>query len=589
MKQKVLFFFLLFFFNTLFSENLLVLRDLSRVTDFAHQKVVTLYGRDSFDYTNRNMREKGIRVSFPCIWQEFIKDPLHIAWFRIPVFIPQDVVRGDSFSVMLGKIVLADELYFNGHLIGKTGDVEGQDYNYGKVRIYNIPERWILFGETNVFALRVRGGFNDSGPYRGKFKFGPSLKLFKDVLLSNLFQYTFAIIYLLFGISYFSYWIFFKKKLYFLSFSIYSFGLGLYRLLRSNLLYFYTDEFAIFKNIEYSLAHLLVPLFGVFLVQFFNRKEKKILLFYLYFSFLMSAISFFLPSVEWKWRFLSWVELTWLLPVGMCVWTLGGEILKKKRTAQVMFFAFLIGILGVFLDVLNTRAIILLPMDVTPFAVLVFMFSFAFLLNHEVQTLYVRTDHLNEELEAKVEERTQKLRLTMGKLREYNSTLEQLALLDGLTGLYNRRFFDERYRSELKRVNRRGGYLALFLLDVDSFKELNDTYGHPFGDEVLVRLAEILGQMVRRESDSVSRYGGDEFVALLPDTSLEQAGLLAERIRKKVEQTVVKTDKDQVSFTITVGVTAVQGFQEREDFLLERGDKALYQAKEKGKNRVVIL
>ncbi len=176
------------------------------------------------------------------------------------------------------------------------------------------------------------------------------------------------------------------------------------------------------------------------------------------------------------------------------------------------------------------------------------------------------------------------------KLKEANQKLLEMAVRDGLTGLYNRRYFQERLTEEISRIKRYGGELSLILLDVDHFKRVNDTYGHLVGDEVLKGLAHIL-VCETRQSDIVARYGGEEFIILLPSTSLDGALVLAERLRKRVAETTFYDEDDRpFKVTISLGVSYLSSScpkGERE--LLQTADKALYLSKNQGRNRVTAV
>src|SRR5258706_3374983 len=151
---------------------------------------------------------------------------------------------------------------------------------------------------------------------------------------------------------------------------------------------------------------------------------------------------------------------------------------------------------------------------------------------HENQQLIASLSAKNQallertrELEAKIHERTH-------ELAEANARLAQLAVTDGLTGLYNHRHFHERIALEVERSQRSGLPLSLLMLDVDNFKQFNDTFGHPAGDEVLRQLARLLAD-TRRANDVVSRYGGEEFAVILVDTAKFTAAKVAERVRER--------------------------------------------------------
>ena len=159
---------------------------------------------------------------------------------------------------------------------------------------------------------------------------------------------------------------------------------------------------------------------------------------------------------------------------------------------------------------------------------------------------------------------------------------------DGLTGLFNRAYFEEKLRQELKRHQRNGQKLSLLMLDIDYFKKINDTYGHLAGDFVLKQVAKLLQKNVR-ESDVVARYGGEEFVLLLPETDENSAWLLAERIRTKIEETYFGFQDKQINVTVSIGVTTLKPspFTPIEKVIKE-ADQALYLAKKSGRNMVCV-
>ena len=176
---------------------------------------------------------------------------------------------------------------------------------------------------------------------------------------------------------------------------------------------------------------------------------------------------------------------------------------------------------------------------------------------------------------------------TLLKLKRLQDHLKELASVDELTGLYNRRYFFRRLHEVFESARRRQSPISCIMLDVDHFKRVNDTYGHLVGDLVL----KLVGKTARdatRQVDVVARFGGEEFVVLLPDTGGEQSVAVAERLRLQVGQRKITHETLTVSVTISLGVSSVpvetSGMPE---LLIKRADDALYQAKTGGRNRVV--
>jgi diguanylate cyclase (GGDEF)-like protein len=166
--------------------------------------------------------------------------------------------------------------------------------------------------------------------------------------------------------------------------------------------------------------------------------------------------------------------------------------------------------------------------------------------------------------------------------------IKALSYTDEMTGLHNYRFFKMRMKEEIARAKRNGFPLALLILDVDFFKNYNDALGHPAGDEILRQLSDILRKTVR-DNDIVARYGGEEFAIILPSTDQKGAGVLADRIRKKIEKFKFPHQEIQPNGTLTISIGIALYPEDAGDAeeIVKAADKALYNAKENGRNLVV--
>jgi diguanylate cyclase (GGDEF)-like protein/PAS domain S-box-containing protein len=179
----------------------------------------------------------------------------------------------------------------------------------------------------------------------------------------------------------------------------------------------------------------------------------------------------------------------------------------------------------------------------------------------------------------------------LGRVLERMQVEEELIVLartDSLTGLFNRRYFFELAERELERSRRYNHNLTCIMFDIDFFKEANDRYGHIFGDQVLQKIAKSCQEMVR-EVDILARYGGDEFVILLPETSIPEAQHIVERLRVRLKHTPIETDTVVLYFTISIGMAGMSGEDSVDlNTLLKRADRALYQSKDKGRDQVTV-
>ena len=205
---------------------------------------------------------------------------------------------------------------------------------------------------------------------------------------------------------------------------------------------------------------------------------------------------------------------------------------------------------------------------------------------------------INESLQEQIVERVraeENLKHAQERLNETNQQLAEIAVKDGLTGIGNRRAFDDHLQSEWNRCQRTGNPVSLIIFDVDYFKLYNDTYGHPAGDACLKRIADILltGMYARRPGDLLARYGGEEFAIVLSGSGAETAAKIGERVRADVASMNIMHQKTKVEgpavVTISIGVaTMVPQIGDKRKSLIEASDKALYSAKSKGRNCVVV-
>ena len=187
----------------------------------------------------------------------------------------------------------------------------------------------------------------------------------------------------------------------------------------------------------------------------------------------------------------------------------------------------------------------------------------------------------NARLEMLVQERTR-------DLHHANAELEKLVETDPLTGLYNRRYFDKRLKQEFIRCRRYNYPLSIALIDLDHFKEINDTYGHDIGDSVLKSFATLLTTQVR-STDSICRIGGEEFVLIMEHIHQEEAVAYAKRVHNKICGAPYVCEKTQIALTCSIGVAALSSEVRDEIHLLKCADSALYQAKNNGRNMVLLF
>ncbi len=291
-----------------------------------------------------------------------------------------------------------------------------------------------------------------------------------------------------------------------------------------------------------------------------------------YAQILILVFSVYLIYVVVRYGFMKKVRGTWAMGVGT------GILLAAAAN-----------------DMLREYTIINTPEMVSPATVVFIMIQALFLawryndaylntvaLARENQQMVERIKGMNLDLENKVEKRTEELKEANNKLRAISNT-------DGLTGASNRRYFDQQLQVEWKRALRQGNPLSVIMCDVDHFKDFNDHYGHPAGDQCLVNVVKVIRDQLNREGDLLARYGGEEFVVLLPNTPREGACRVAEGIRREMEALAIPHAYAATAPVVTLSL-GVAGGQVSESMypekLVEKADKALYQAKNSGRNQV---
>ena len=206
------------------------------------------------------------------------------------------------------------------------------------------------------------------------------------------------------------------------------------------------------------------------------------------------------------------------------------------------------------------------------------------------QELSALQDESQEQLESRVQERTLELNIALQELEAVNQELKEKNTLDELSGLYNRRYYDQKILAEFRRSRRNLTPLSLILVDIDHFKNVNDSFGHLVGDKCIVEVASMIKSLLRRSSDVSCRYGGEEFCLILPETDEKGALALAEEICQSLRQQNIYNNEKIIKLTVSCGVTTYQ--QEKDvtpEIIFECVDKALYKAKQAGRDQVQVM
>ena len=263
---------------------------------------------------------------------------------------------------------------------------------------------------------------------------------------------------------------------------------------------------------------------------------------------------------------------------------LGSEELKE--TDRVTIYSIILVTLAVCTDLILYIDYRSLPIDLSTIAFFVLILGQTFVVAREYPRMLQREKDMAAQLKQANIDLEEEVRTRTNELLQVNEKLEEMVRTDQLTGLPNRKAFEEGLLREIDRFDRTGLPLTLFILDADHFKSINDNYGHDIGDIVLKHLADIISGEAR-VIDLPSRIGGEEFAVLLTQTNIDGARMLAERIRSEVEKAIIVTGDQEIRFTISGGIAAYEKDMKSQEFF-RNADQALYQAKELGRNRILV-
>lgn len=329
---------------------------------------------------------------------------------------------------------------------------------------------------------------------------------------------------------------------------------------------------------------------------------------YLELKFLHNAVSRYVKYVSWlvlamfplcfaiPYQLMLKLLIIVLLAVAVSCLGLGLWCLKQRNPfAKVYVLAWSVVLIAGMFYAMAQVGLIKFPGDAHMILVLAstienIIFSFALALNYHQQREASQEQQRKAQssLTSQVEERTWELEIALRELAESNRQLEKLSMIDALTDCHNRRYFDKKHIAEIRRSRRLQTPLCLAMIDLDYFKNINDNHGHMAGDACLKQVAKLLQSQLRRDTDMLFRYGGEEFTILLPSTDTAGSFVLLNKIRKAVENHNFTFEDKQLNLTVSIGFCCDVISQETpETGLLAVADQALYFAKRQGRNTII--
>ena len=504
------------------------------------------------------------------------------AWYRLSIALDSGDAGfwedREQLGIRIGKVLSAYELYAGGKLLGGRGKLPPlSEPDYDQEHIYPLPTSAIAADGTVVIALRVWGGEGGiparwgSGPFDGEFKIGNYASLVVEGVLSQLPQLLACLLFVGFGLYHIYLYRRNPQLSSFLWFGLMAINIGLYGLMLNQLKYAIDVPFLTFKKIEFGAIYLFPALAIQTVWSLLDEPIGRFLRTY-QLSFPIAALVVVLvPGHDIHAETLRLWQV-WTVPALVLTPLL---MLRKLRDHHPEARTLFLGVLIFIAACVNDLLIDFVAVDTTrlvPFGFVAIMLAMAV-------SLANRFTASMSHLEQVVAERTQALSIA-------NEQLGEAARVDPLTGLYNRRGFREEAEVEVQRMFRGGKGFSIVLSDIDNFKSFNDQYGHACGDHVLSRAAAILRDRIR-DIDRLGRWGGEEFILLLPETESDGAALLAEKLRDTIGENVFEFQGRRLSITLTFGVATFRKGETLEA-CIARADAALYEGKAAGRNRVMV-
>ena len=538
---------------------------------------------DNLDWASPALDDRGWNsMSLPGRWPAG-GFPAHgqVAWYRLTLQVAPELLDDDSLSelaVRMGKVLSAYELYAGGQLLGGVGKLPPlSEITYDRHRVMAIPRSAITDDGRLVLAIRIWGGDQaavqawSAGPVSGEYILGEYQSLLMGAFIGETMGLLFCALILAFGCYHLYIHARNRSLETYLWFGLAAINIAVYGLMLTQWKYLLDVSFLAMKKIEFGAIYLF-PAIGIQLVwSLLQRPVPPWLRIYQWSFVALAVVVVAIPGHRIHYQTLHWEQL-WLFPVlAYTPYVIVQEVRAGNAEARTVAFGtalFLAACINdLLIDLAHLDTVRLAPMGFL--AILVSMAA----------SMANRFTGMFSELEAKVAERT-------AELSEANEMLARAARVDHHTGLLNRRGFAEEAEIEIQRVCRTGREFSVVLADVDNFKQFNDRYGHACGDHVLKQVAALL-QDRTRELDRVARWGGEEFILLLPETGTDGAAALAESLRDLVSASLFEYAGEPLNITMTFGIAA---YRKREplEACVARADTALYTGKERGRNKVMI-
>lgn len=536
------------------------LEDYDQVVEFSGERIVRFILGDSPQYAQPDFNvENWDLISLPHDWPGKASTESDLAWYRFSFVAPEQEPKR-SLWLFLGKIADFEKVYLNGTVLPRQASVQSAQELYDVPRRYELPAELLIPGQENTLAVRVENrqllwGGMTSGPYR----IGGVAALGTIVDPGILPQVALWAMYVVIGLFMIALFLRTRIDRSLLTFGFFCLSITAYFFFNSEAKYLLLpDGYDAGRRLQFTALWMSFPLFLRFFQSFIGKKCIGTDKAYYALTAVLVAAGFFIPSIP----MLSFMNTTiaqpsWLYPLARVIYLIVRSWRSNPEIRPItILFAVIVPFM--FLDIAKAQNLIWAEER-----------EFVAVYGFGVFVAGVALVILNR----------------LAKLAPEVARLSQEANTDYLTGTAMRNHFFSVFRHELVEAAAGGYRLSVLMADLDHFKAVNDTYGHEAGDRVLEKVAESF-KMTLRARDVVGRYGGEEFVILLPGTELKEALRIAERLREEVEQLRVGWKDHLIRCTVSIGAADLQGNHPNPTEAIHLADKAMYEAKKAGRNRV---
>lgn len=549
------------------------------------------------DFTEASGLNQAGTIKVPSTWNSHSQSSESLsnhgyATYRLHVSM---VETDDILGLRLPTIHTNYNLWIDDQLVATSGKV-------GTNEQISVPEKEtkvVYFSpENNTFivTLQVSNYHFATGGVWEPIHFGTAETIHSSYFTKTVLQSIMLGVLILSGIYHIGLAVFRKTDSYFFYFGVFCIVAALRYLMIGDVLFtkmFPNLNWEFTMKLDYISLYSHVPLFALVLYRLYQKESYK---WFIKVS-IMVAILYDLLTIFTSARvYTSYLMYFQLFMIISVVYALIVVTMSLKRKHEESYYL-LTGILALMASILFDifGSLLRLPeLNLYPVGIAIFIICFSLVLSKRLSSsldlseeLAEDLSQLNSELETKVEQRTQQIQKSNKKLEELNQKLKEMALVDGLTNIPNRRSFDEYFDEQYETCLKENTPLSLFLLDIDFFKNYNDWYGHQKGDKCLKLVAQALNKI---PDGLVARYGGEEFVCVLPNKTQDDAEQIANELNKRIGQLAIPHEKSAVSTCVTVSIgvrTVIPSKTTKKKELVKEADRALYQAKTSGRNRVV--